>query len=91
MIYLYVRQTIKNFGQWKEAFDVHFAARQAGGATPQVLLLRDLDDAQQVVLLLGWRNLSQARSYVHSVSWQMALQEMGVVGRPEVLFLVGAR
>ncbi|MDX1616757.1 MAG: hypothetical protein R3300_20790 [Candidatus Promineifilaceae bacterium] len=87
MIYLYIRQTIADYGQWKEAFDMHFSARQAGGATHKVLVLRDVDNAQQLLLLLGWRDLRQAHTFIRSVSWQMALQEMGVVGVPEVLFL----
>ena len=87
MIYLYVRQTITDYGQWKEAFDCHFSTRQAGGATCTVLTLREVDNAQEIVLLLGWRNLAQAQSFVRSVSWQLVLQEMGVVGVPEVRFL----
>jgi hypothetical protein len=46
-----------------------------------------VDNAQEIVLLLGWRNLAQAQSFVHSVSWQRVRQEMGVVGLPEVRFL----
>ena len=87
MIYLYVRQTITDYGQCKEAFDRHFSARQAGGATRTVLVLRDVDSAQEIVLLLGWSNLAQAQSFLHSVSWQRVRQEMGVVGEPEVRFL----
>ena len=87
MIYLYVRQTITDYGQWKEAFDRHFSARQAGGATHTVLTLRNVENAQEIVLLLGWHNLAQAQSFVHSVSWQRVRQEMGVIGVPEVRFL----
>jgi len=89
MITLYVRQTAVNFAQWKEVFDSHLAARQAGGATAEVLILRNVDEPQEIVVLLGWRDLRQARLFSQSVSWQMALREMGVVGVPEVLFLEG--
>ena len=87
MITLYLRQTAVNYAQWKEAFDSHLAARQVGGATAEVLILRNGDDPEEIVVLLGWRDLRQARLYSQSVSWQMALREMGVVGVPNVWFL----
>ena len=89
MIYLYVRQTVADYARWKEAFDIHLAARQAGGATDEALVLRNVDDPLEIVVLLGWRNLAQARSFMQSVSWQTARQNMGVVGVAEVQLLEG--
>lgn len=87
MVYLYLRHTIVDYARWKEAFDGHLAARQAGGATQETLVLQNADDPQEIVLLLGWCDLDKARSFVQSVSLGMALQVMGVVGKPEVRFL----
>ena len=87
MIYLYIRQTVGDYIQWKEGFDSRLAARQAGGATDETLVLRNVDDPCEIIVLLGWRDLAQARTFSQSVSWQMALQGMGVVGVPEVRFL----
>lgn len=87
MIYLYLHQTAVNYAHWKEAFHSHLAARQAGGATAEEWILRHVDDPQEIVVLLGWRDLRRAKLFSRSVSWQMALLEMGVVGVPEVRFL----
>lgn len=87
MIYLYIRQTVSNSGRWKEAFDIHFAARQAGGAMREMLVLCNVDDLYEIVLILGWRNLAQAQLFIQSVSWQMAQQQMGVVEVLSVQFL----
>lgn len=87
MIYLYFRQTVGDYGQWKEGFDSHLPARQVGGATDEALLLRHVDDPHEIIVLMGWRDLAQARTFTQSVSWQMALQKMGVIGLPEVRFL----
>jgi hypothetical protein len=87
MIYLLLQHHIEDFARWKEAFDMHLAARQAGGATHEALLLRDVDDPQEIIALLGWRDLTTARLFIQSVSWQMAIKKMGVVGVPEVRFL----
>lgn len=41
----------------------------------------------EVIVILGWHDLTQARLYVKSVSWQTALEQMGVVGVPAVRFM----
>lgn len=89
MVYLLVRQTIEDYGRWKEGFDRHLAARQAGGATNEVYVMRNVDDAQEIIVLLGWHDLVRARAFTNSVSLQTALKQMGVVGLPEVRFLEG--
>ena len=89
MIYLSIRHTVINYLRWKELFDTHLAARQAGGATREAWVLRNVDDPHEIIVVLGWHDLAKARTFMQSVSWQMMLQEMGVVGAPEVLFLEG--
>ena len=87
MIYLHVRQTVSDHARWKEGFDVHFAARQAGGAAREALVLRNLNDPFEIIMVLGWNDLAQAKLFTKSVSWQLAMEEMGVLGVPEVTFL----
>ena len=89
MIYLYVRQTVEDYGRWKEAFDTHLAARQAGGATTEAFVLRNVEDPSDIIVVLGWCNLAQARLFTQSMSWQQAFQQMGTVGLPEICFLEG--
>lgn len=85
--YLYVRQVVSDYAQWKEGFDMHFSAREAGGATREACVLRDVEHPNEVIVILGWHDLAQARLYAKSVSWQAALEQMGVVGVPEVRFM----
>jgi len=87
MNYLYVRQTVSDFARWKEAFDIHASTRQAGGASGEALVLCNVEDPHEIIALLGWHDLAQARLFAKSVSWQAALQTMGVVGAPDVHFL----
>ena len=84
MIYLYVRQTVQHYPVWRESFDGQLAARQAGGATKELFVLRNIDNADEIVVLLGWCDPYNARLYIKSVSWQIAVRQMGVVGLPEV-------
>ena len=87
MIYLYVRQIVADYARWKEEFDIHFSTRQAGEATREAFVLRDVEHPNEMIVVLGWHDLAQARLYAKSVSWQAALERMGVVGAPEVRFL----
>jgi hypothetical protein len=87
MIYLYLRQTATDYARWKEGFDTHLSARQAGGATGDSMVLRNVDDPYELIVILGWHDLHQARTFSQSVSLQLALQKMGVVDVPEVRFL----
>ena len=72
MIYLYVRQTVRDYARWKEEFDIHLSTREAGGATREALVLRDVERPNEMLVVLGWRNLAQAQLYAESVSWQAA-------------------
>jgi hypothetical protein len=87
MNYLYVRQVVSDYAQWKEGFDMHLSTREAGGATREAFVLRDVEHPNEIVVILGWHDLAQARLFAKSVSWQAALEQMGVVGVPEVRFL----
>lgn len=87
MIYLLLRHTVEDYGRWHEGFDRHLAARQAGGAANEAYVMRNVDDAQEIIVLLGWHDLVRARAFTNSISLRTALNQMGVVGVPEVLFL----
>jgi hypothetical protein len=87
MTYLYLRQTIVEYARWKEGFDTHLAARQAGGASDHALVLRNVDNPNEITVLLGWHDVATARTFSQSVSLQAAMKQMGVVGLPEVRFL----
>lgn len=87
MIYLLMWHRVVDYARWKEAFDTHLAARQAGGATHETLILRNVDEPTEVIVLLSWRDLAQARLFIQSVSWQMMKHQMGDEESLEVCFL----
>lgn len=91
MVYLWMRYRVAEYARWKEAFDTHLSTRQAGGATRESLIMRNAADPHEIMVLLGWNNLEQARAYSQSISLQAALHAMGVVGAPEVGYLEGVR
>jgi hypothetical protein len=87
MVYLFVRQRVEDYAMWREGYDNHAAARQAGGATGEVYILRNTDDPLEITTLLGWNDLGRAKTFAQSASLKQAMQNAGVVGQPEIRFL----
>jgi hypothetical protein len=91
MVYIHVRHSVKDFPVWKEGFDRHAPAREAGGATAETYVMRDVDDPNDITVILGWCDLAHARSFVHSNSLQEAMRMAGVTGSPEIRFVEAVR
>jgi quinol monooxygenase YgiN len=87
MIYLYIRHRVEDYARWREGFDNHAPARQAGGATDEAYVMRNLDDPNEITVMLGWSDLDKARSFTQSASLKDAMQSAGVVSTPEIRFL----
>jgi len=64
IVYLLIRQLVKVFARWKEDFDNHLPARQAGGATGESYLLRNVYDSNEITIILGWGNLVKAKAFI---------------------------
>lgn len=90
MIYIHVRHTVEDYAKWKEGFDKHAAARQAGGATDEAYVMRNVDNPNEITAVLGWSDLEKARAFTQSASLKEAMQKAGVTGPPEVRFLEAA-
>jgi hypothetical protein len=90
MTYLYVRHNVEDFAKWKEGFDKHADARHAGGATDEAYVMHSIDDPNEVTVIMGWHDVEKARAFTQSASLKEAMQKAGVVGAPEVRFLVSA-
>ena len=90
MVYIQVQHTVEDYARWKEGFDTHAAARQAGGATDEVYIMRNVDNLNELTVILGWSDLEKARAFTQSASLKEAMQKAGVTGPPEVRFLEAA-
>jgi quinol monooxygenase YgiN len=87
MIYLYVRHSVEDYAKWREGYDNHAAARQAGGATDEAYVMRNVDDPNEITIILGWSDVEKAKAFTQSASLKEAMQKAGVTGPPEVRFL----
>lgn len=90
MVYIHVRHSVEDYARWREGFDNHAPARQAGGATDEAYVMRNVDDPNEITVILGWSDLEKARAFTQSASLKEAMQKAGVTGPPEVRFLEAA-
>ncbi len=90
MVYIYVRHRVEDYARWREGYDNHAAARQAGGATDEAYVMRNVEDPNDITVILGWSDLDKARAFTQSASLKEAMQNAGVTSPPEIRFLEAA-
>jgi heme-degrading monooxygenase HmoA len=90
MVYILVRHTVEDYARWREGYDNHAPARQAGGATDEAYVMRNIDEPNDITVILGWSDLEKARAFTQSASLKEAMQKAGIAGPPEVRFLEAA-
>jgi heme-degrading monooxygenase HmoA len=86
MPYLLVRQKVTDYEQWKSAFDAHSVTRQANGSRGGKLF-RNASDPNEVIMLLEWDVLENARQFAQSEEWRNLMRRAGVVDHPTIYFL----
>ncbi len=87
MVYIHIRHRVKDYARWREGYDNHAPARQAGGSVGEAHVMRNVEDPNEITILLGWSDLQKARAFIRSVSLKEAMQKAGVQGSLEVRFL----
>ena len=61
-------------------------ARQEGGLKEEHLL-RNMDDPNEVILLFEVKDLKKAKEFTASANLREAMQDAGVVDKPDIYFL----
>jgi len=90
MVHILVRHKVADYSRWKEAFDSHLTTRKHAGETG-CHLFHNMEDPREIVLLLDWQSLEEARKFMSSDELRQRMQEAGVQGNPEVQYLEDAR
>jgi hypothetical protein len=86
MPFMLVRSKVRDFKTWKPAYDAHLAARDDAGLTEQ-FLLRNADDANEIIILFEVPDLNRAKTFAASADLREKMQESGVVDKPDIYFL----
>jgi heme-degrading monooxygenase HmoA len=86
MPYLLVRHKVEDYAKWKPVYDKNGGARKAGGSKG-ARVFRNANNPKEIVVLTEWDDLAKARQFSQSEDLKKAMQQGGVTGAPEVLFL----
>jgi heme-degrading monooxygenase HmoA len=86
MAQLLVRHKVRDYATWKPAFDEHESARRAAGGK-SARVFRTAEDPNEVVLLMEWDSVENARRFAESDDLHKVMEKAGVVDRPDVFFL----
>jgi heme-degrading monooxygenase HmoA len=81
-----IRLTVADYERWKPVFDEYGAVRGKSGSQGGQLF-RNADNAHEVLVLWKWTNQEQARAFFQSSGLRETMQQAGVTGRPEVVYL----
>jgi len=87
MPYLLVRHKVEDYKRWKPVFDHDHGATRARGGSKGGWILRNADDPSELVVVLEWDTLGNARRFAKAAELQEAMQRAGVVDQPDVYFL----
>ncbi|HXZ79435.1 MAG TPA: hypothetical protein VEG30_05850 [Terriglobales bacterium] len=87
MIYVLVRYLVKDYSTWKAAFDGSYNIRRNSGEK-SFRVFRNPENPNDLTLFLEWDSLESAKRFMTSEWLQQARQQAGVLGQPEVHYLV---
>jgi len=85
-MYVLIRHKVKDFDKWKSVFDEHIDFRKAGGEKGGQVF-HNIDNTSEVITLLKWDNIKNARKFIESVDLKKAMEKAGVIEKPNIYFL----
>lgn len=91
MPYVLIRHKVEDYAKWKVGFDADADTRKAGGSTGGHVF-RDHDDPNMVSILLEMKDmasLQQMMQRMESDEMKKVMQEAGVLGPPEAVYVFG--
>lgn len=85
MTQLVVRHKVADYGKWKTVFDEHDATRKASGCKGYQLV-RNVDDPNELIVVMEWDDLKNAREFAGSEDLREIMGRAGVTDAPDVYF-----
>ena len=86
MPYLFMHFNVEDFAKWKPVFDERAAMRRSGGSKGG-FVFQNADDSNDVLIVLEWDSVENARRYSQSDDLRQAMEHAGVSGPPYIRFL----
>jgi heme-degrading monooxygenase HmoA len=85
-LFVLVRHKVQDYARFKPTFDEHGAARKAAGSKG-ARVFQSADNPNEVIALMEWDELKNARQFTQSQDLKKAMEKAGVADKPDVYFL----
>jgi quinol monooxygenase YgiN len=86
MAQLFVKHKVKDYNAWKKVFDGFVETRKASGEKNYQIFHPD-NDPNNLLAIFDWDNLENAKKFAGSQELKGAMQNAGVIEKPEIYFL----
>ncbi len=86
MPYIPIRLKVEDYARWRPVYDEHGATRKASGCKG-THVFRNAENPNEIVALLEWDELENARQFIQSEDLREAMQRSGVADQPDIYFL----
>ncbi len=85
-IFILSRSKVQDYARFKPSFDEHGATRKAAGSIG-ARVFRSADNPNEVIILMEWDELKNARQFAQSQDLKKAMEKAGVADKPDIYFL----
>ncbi|MFB3086709.1 MAG: cyclase [Acidiferrobacterales bacterium] len=89
MPHILIRHKVRDFATWKPVYEDHRPAREAASLR-DLHLWQNADDPTEVVILFEAADADRAKEFATSPDLKAKMEEAGVVGAPDIVFLADA-
>ncbi len=86
MVHVLVKHKVKDYEKWKSAFDGNSDFRKAGGEKG-ARLFRQVDKPNDLVIILEWDTIENAKKFYESEDLKKIMKEAGVMMKPYIYYL----
>ena len=84
MVYVSVKQTLKDYKIWRPFFDNDAGRRKTGGATGVNKIYRDVEKPNDVTVVLEWDSRENAQKFIADPALREIMEKARVVGMPSI-------
>ena len=86
MASMLVQHQVKDFSEWKKAYDSNADMRSTNGELSDQIY-RDASDPNKLTIVFKWDSVENARKFAQSPELKTAMEQAGVEGPPNISYL----
>ena len=85
MSYVLIRHKVADYAKWKRGVRAAAAWRKASGEV-SFQVFRSSTDPNDLTVVCRWASAARMRKFVESAELRERMQQVGVIGKPEIQF-----